>query len=114
MCIVPWDVINYCDELLAAPEYSPQELLGKYEWERVSFSVCLKKQTRLAKDEVEDLLNGGKITKRIRQELTYRDIEDSAENVWSVLYAAGYLTGNACGSGRCRHILPVDSQWRAP
>ena len=53
----------------------------------------LEKADQTTKDEVEDLLNDGKITKRIRQELTYRDIEDSVENVWSVLYAAGYLTG---------------------
>ena len=30
---------------------------------------------------------------RIKQELTYRDIDGSVENVWSVLYATGYLTG---------------------
>lgn len=53
----------------------------------------LEKADQTTKDEVEDLLNGGKITKRVRQELTCRDIEDSVENVWSVLYAAGYLTG---------------------
>lgn len=34
-----------------------------------------------------------KSPKCIRPELTYRDIDDSAENVWSVLYATGYLTG---------------------
>ena len=39
------------------------------------------------------VLNGGQITKRIKQELTYREIDDSIENVWSVLYATGYLTG---------------------
>ena len=38
-------------------------------------------------------LNGGQITKRVKQELTYREIDDRIENVWSVLYAAGYLTG---------------------
>ena len=53
----------------------------------------LEKADQTTKDEVEDLLNGGKITKRVRQVLTCRDIEDSVENVWSVLYAAGYLTG---------------------
>ena len=31
--------------------------------------------------------------KSIRQELTYRDIDDSVDNIWSVLYATGYLTG---------------------
>ena len=39
------------------------------------------------------VLNGGQITKRIKQELTYREIDDSIKNVWSVMYATGYLTG---------------------
>ena len=45
------------------------------------------------RQEMEEILNGGEITKRVKQELTYRDIDDSVENVWSVLYATGYLTG---------------------
>ena len=53
----------------------------------------LKKADQTTKDEVEELLNGGQVTKRIKQELTYRDIDGSVENVWSVLYATGYLTG---------------------
>ena len=62
----------------------------------------LKKANLTTKNEVEELLNGGQITKRIKQELTYREIDDSIENVWSVLYSTGYLTGMhekeaACG-----------------
>ena len=37
----------------------------------------------------------GKRYKTIRQELTYRDREDSIDNIWSVLYSTGYLT--QCG-----------------
>ena len=33
-----------------------------------------------------------------RQELTYREIEDSIDNIWSVLYSTGYLT--------CRRRVP--------
>ena len=88
----PWDVINYCDELLAAPDIPPRNYWANTSGNDLILRL-LEKADQTAKDEVEDLLNGGKITKRIRQELTYRDIEDSAENVWSVLYAAGYLTG---------------------
>lgn len=58
----------------------------------------LKNADLSTKDEVEELLSGGKITKRIRQELTYREIDDSVENVWSVLYATGYLTGRHSSS----------------
>ncbi|WP_428260232.1 AAA family ATPase [Gallibacter sp. Marseille-QA0791] len=88
----PWDVINYCDELLADPSVPPKNY-----WANTSgndlIRRLLKKADQTTKEEVEELLNGGQITKRIKQELTYRDIDDSVENVWSVLYATGYLTG---------------------
>ena len=88
----PWDVINYCDELLADPS-APQ----KNYWANTSGNDLilrlLKKADQTTKDEVEELLNGKAITKRIKQELTYRDIEDGVDNVWSVLYSTGYLTG---------------------
>ena len=88
----PWDVINYCDELLAAPATPPKNY-----WANTSgndlIRRLLKKANLTTKNEVEELLNGGQITKRIKQELTYREIDDSFENVWSVLYATGYLTG---------------------
>ena len=88
----PWDVINYCDELLAAPNTPPKNY-----WANTSgndlIRRLLKKANLTAKNEVEELLNGGQITKRMKQELTYREVDDSIENVWSVLYATGYLTG---------------------
>ena len=88
----PWDVINYCDELLAAPNTPPKNY-----WANTSGNdlICrmLKNASLTTKNEVEELLNGGQITKRIKQELTYREVDDSIENVWSVLYATGYLTG---------------------
>ena len=88
----PWDVINYCDELLAAPNTPPKNY-----WANTSGNDLIRRMLKNAslttKNEVEELLNGGQITKRIKQELTYREVDDSIENVWSVLYATGYLTG---------------------
>ena len=88
----PWDVINYCDELLAAPRTPPKNY-----WANTSGNDLIRRLLKEAdlttKDEVEELLNGGQITKQLKQELTYREIDDSIENVWSVLYATGYLTG---------------------
>ena len=88
----PWDVINYCDELLAAPSAPPKNY-----WANTSGNDLIRRMLKNAnlttRNEVEELLNGGQITKRIKQELTYREIDDSIENVWSVLYATGYLTG---------------------
>ena len=88
----PWDVINYCDELLAAPAALPKNY-----WANTSGNDLIRRMLKNAslttKDEIEELLNGGQIVKHIKQELTYREIDDSIENVWSVLYATGYLTG---------------------
>ena len=52
----------------------------------------LKKANQSTKRDVEQLINGGTITKPNRQELTYREVEDSIDNIWSVLYTIGYLT----------------------
>ena len=88
----PWDVINYCDELLADPTIPPKNY-----WANTSGNTLilrlLQKADQTTKDQIEELINGGTIMKSIRQELTYRDIDDSVDNIWSVLYATGYLTG---------------------
>lgn len=88
----PWDVINYCDELLVDPSALPKNY-----WANTSGNDLIRRLLRQAnlsvKDEVEELLGGGQVTKRVKQELTYRDIDESDENLWSVLYATGYLTG---------------------
>ena len=88
----PWDVVNYCDELLASPSAPPKNY-----WANTSGNDLIRRMLKSAdlstKDEVEELLGGKTITKRLKQELTYREIDDSVENIWSVLYTAGYLTG---------------------
>ena len=87
----PWDVINYCDELLANPGAEPENY-----WANTSgndlIRRLLKKANQSTKNDVEQLINGGTIIKPIRQELTYREVEDSIDNIWSVLYSTGYLT----------------------
>ena len=93
----PWDVLNYCDELLADPCVEPENY-----WANTSgndlIRRLLKKANQSTRNEVEQLINGGTITKSIRQELTYREVEDSIDNIWSVLYSTGYLT--------CRKRVP--------
>ena len=87
----PWDVINYCDVLLADPHAEPENY-----WANTSgndlIRRLLKKANQSTRNEVEQLINGGTITKAIRQELTYREVEDSIDNIWNVLYSTGYLT----------------------
>lgn len=87
----PWDVINYCDVLLANPEAEPENY-----WANTSGNDLVRRllvrSDQTTRDEIEQLIGGGTIAKTLRQELTYRDVEDSIDNVWSVLYSTGYLT----------------------
>ena len=60
----------------------------------------LDRADQTTRDEVERLINGEIVTKTIRQELTYRDVEESVDNIWSVLYSTGYLTQRGRLPGR--------------
>ena len=87
----PWDVINYCDVLLSDPEAEPENYWANTSGNGIVRRL-LKKADQTTRDEVEQLINGECIVKTVRQELTYRDIESTIDNIWSVLYSTGYLT----------------------
>ena len=50
------------------------------------------KADKTTRDEIERLVTGEKIEKSIRLELTYDEIDNSIDNLWSVLFMTGYLT----------------------
>ena len=87
----PWDVIKHTQILLRDRKAEPENY-----WANTSGNDLvrhlLKKADQTTRDEIERLINGEPIIKTIHPELTYRDVEDSVDNIWSVLYSAGYLT----------------------
>ncbi len=87
----PWDVINYVQTLRTDNEAVPELY-----WSNTSGNDLLNNLIAGANDqtrhEIEVLLAGESVKKAVRTELTYRDIEDSLDNIWSVLYMTGYLT----------------------
>ena len=87
----PWDVINHVDRLRAQPEAKPQSY-----WINTSGNELVKrfvqKANKTTRDEIERLIAGEAIEKNIRLELTYDEIDNSIENLWSVLFTTGYLT----------------------
>ena len=87
----PWDVINYCDALLADTESEPENYWANTSGNEI-IRRLLKKADQTTRDEIEQLISDGIIVKVIRQELTYRDVEESIDNIWSILYSTGYLT----------------------
>ncbi|MDE6054718.1 MAG: ATP-binding protein [Lachnospiraceae bacterium] len=87
----PWDVIKYCDDLCDQNTTEPQNY-----WVNTSSNDIIRrfisKADATTKDEIELLINGGSVKKKIRQELTYRDLDSKVDNLWSILYTTGYLT----------------------
>jgi len=87
----PWDVINYCEDLLEDANTKP-----KTYWMNTSGNTIVKrfihKANRNTQKEIENLIAGESVWKTIKQELTYNELDSTIENLWSVLYLTGYLT----------------------
>ena len=87
----PWDVINYVDKLCGDPQGEPESY-----WINTSGNDLVKrfidKADKTTRDEIEQLVKGNTIQKTIRLELTYDEIDQSINNLWSVLFTTGYLT----------------------
>lgn len=86
----PWDVINHVDHLRDDSDAKPQTY-----WINSSGNSLVRRLINRAdsstKDEIERLIAGEAIEKVIRQDLTYDEIENSIDNIWSVLFTTGYL-----------------------
>ena len=87
----PWDVINHVDRLVGEPNAEPQAY-----WINTSGNDLVKrfvdKADKTTQDEIERLIAGEAIEKAVRLELTYNEIDNSIDNLWSVLFTTGYLT----------------------
>ena len=87
----PWDVINHADHLRDDGDAKPQTY-----WINSSGNSLVRRLINRAdsstKDEIERLIAGEAVEKVIRQDLTYDEIENSIDNIWSVLFTTGYLT----------------------
>ena len=87
----PWDVINHAAHLRDDSDAKPQTY-----WINSSGNSLVRRLINRAdsstKDEIERLIAGEAIEKVIRQDLTYDEIENSIDNIWSVLFTTGYLT----------------------
>ena len=94
----PWDVLSHCDNLRADPDARPEDY-----WSNTSGNAIVRRFIDLAngktKDEIERLIGGEMILKEINQELTYGELDNSIENLWSVLFTTGYLTQRGRADG---------------
>lgn len=102
----PWDVINFVDRAKDDKEAKPEAY-----WINTSGNDLVKrfidKANKTTKNEIERLINGEAIEKELRLDLTYEEVDQSIENLWSVLFTTGYLTQSGWNeNGAYRLIIP--------
>lgn len=102
----PWDVINHIDRIKDDPNARPEAY-----WINTSGNDLVKrfvdKANRTTRNEIEQLIAGNAIEKTLRLDLTYDEIDNSIENLWSVLFTTGYLTqAGMREDGAYRLVLP--------
>ena len=87
----PWDVISYVDHISADPHAEPEAF-----WINTSGNDLVKrfidKADKTTQNEIERLIAGEAIEKKVRLDLTYNELDSSIDNLWSVLFTTGYLT----------------------
>ncbi|MCD7717543.1 MAG: ATP-binding protein [Lachnospiraceae bacterium] len=87
----PWDVVKWCKALLIDRDAVPENY-----WGNVSENECIRTFAQMAdsttRDEIARLIAGETVNRKLIQELTYRNMTGSLDNIWSLLFTTGYLT----------------------
>lgn len=87
----PWYVMNHVYRLVYEPNTKPQSY-----WINTSGNSLVKrfidKSDATMREEIEELIAGNAVEKKIRLDLTYDELDTSMDNIWSVLFMTGYLT----------------------
>ena len=86
-----WDVLQYVSALQNSPEKKPLNYWANSGNDDDIITLIEKTKATIS-DEYTALVNGGCITKKINENLTYNTIYSSADNIWSLLFETGYLT----------------------
>lgn len=109
----PWDVINWCDQLLTNLNKVPRSY-----WANSSGNEKLRRFIQcmgdgVTKAQIERLISGETVQRKIEEQLTYDTIYSSADNIWSLLYATGYLTPSETPSGNMVRLKIPNTEVRS-
>lgn len=85
----PWSALQYLNALLEDPDEKPVSYWANSSSNHL-VTQCIENADQQMMDDFQALINGKSIVKKIRPNLTYRDMEDS-DNVYSFLLLTGYL-----------------------
>lgn len=85
----PWSIIKYVDGITSGKQF-PEPY-----WANTSSNVIIRDMVYQADDdmkqELDTLISGGTIEKKIHEDITYADIHESEDNLWNFLFFTGYM-----------------------
>lgn len=96
----PWDVLNHLESLRNGQVSIPQNYWMNTSSNEIVRCFVQKAENGTIRREIERLVAGEEIEKELHQELTYREMYSSIENMWSVLFTTGYLTQKGTTDGK--------------
>ena len=103
----PWDVISYCDDLIDDKDAAPKNYWINTSGNDVVRHFIEKMGNGVMKGEMEALIDGKEVEKEIHEDLTYHEIYDSVNHLWSMLFMTGYLTKQEPADGdRYKLVIP--------
>lgn len=105
----PWDVVNYCSDHRKNPDVEMKNYWMNTSGNEVirHFVNSMKEPHMLTKSELEMLVSGDTVTKRVDEMITYKELYASMDNLWSTLFMTGYLTQRGyLGNGYYRLAVP--------
>ncbi|OSA96226.1 UNVERIFIED_ORG: AAA family ATPase [Clostridium botulinum] len=86
----PWSVVKYVYDLLPNINVFPSSY-----WANTSSNSIVKslieKADSVTKKEIELLIEGKTIEKRVHEDITYDEMYDSMENLWNFMFFTGYF-----------------------
>ena len=87
----PWDVTRYLTDYM---KNGKTEATCYWAGSSGNVIICsfINKYSKFIKLDLEKLLRGEVVQKKLSFNLTYGELQDSVENFWSVLLLSGYLT----------------------
>ncbi len=87
----PWDVINWCADLRENKNATP-----KAYWANTSSNTLIREFAQNSdldtRQQIGELIDGKSFYKKIHLDMTYTEIHDNIDNLWSLFFMTGYLT----------------------
>ncbi len=104
----PWDIMNYLGDLQRNKETIPQPY-----WVKTSENALLKRLFQGKEQEMADdialFLAGECLVKKTRRVPAFESRDSSPDNLWTLLYMAGYLTRASRERAEAQNVIPNPS-----